>query len=239
MTTTILERLKSNVVPRIKLDLSTIESRFKKPERQKKKKEESNNDPSRISPQAEEYLRDVFDEPDVPVTARGDRLGYTSHITTKVKNELISKGLVKQYQVNLGRVNKFLEITEAGYSHLKVEASGHQGKGSPEHRYWQRKVLYHYKNSLGLKAKIEGQRKNKLVDVAVMEEDGKLLAVEIAITPKNEMNNIKLDLEVGFDHVLIACKNKKVKDEVERKIAAYLNVEDKLKVTTCLVTEFC
>ena len=121
MDNTLLERLNANVVPRIKI----------------------NNGSPWLSQKAKEYLIDIFDDPDVPVTTRGDRLGYNAHMTTKVKNELIRKGLVKQYQVNLGRANKLLEITEFGYIYLDMTPK-HKGKGGPEHRYWQRRVLKYY-----------------------------------------------------------------------------------------------
>lgn len=237
MTDTILEQLRT-WLPRIKLDLSSIDNRYVRSGKQKPKKDEPKDDSSRLSVQAEEYLRDILDDPDVPVTSRGDRLGYTSHMTNKIKNELIGKGLVRQYEVNLGRVNKLLEITEAGCAYLKIEMPKQQGKGSAEHRYWQRRLLSHFHNSMGLKAKIEEHRKEKFVDVAVIEGDGKFLAVEVALTPKNEMRNIKEDLAVGFNKVLVACRNKKVKEEVERRIEKSLDDEERGKAETCLLTDF-
>lgn len=229
----LLSKLLSKVKPRIELDWNKINHRFIP-----KKDNTSKHGLSKLSAEAEVFLKDILEESDVPITTRGGRLGYTSHMTNKVKNELIRRGLVTEYQVSLGRINKFLEITPAGYTYLKVQAPKHKGKGSPEHRYWQRRILHHYQNNLGLKAKIEGQRGEKLVDVAVMEEDGTLLAVEIALTAKNELRNIKEDLAVGFHKVLIACKNKRVREEVEKKVAESLNDEDKRKVAICLLTDF-
>ena len=215
----VLERLKAHVTPRIQLE-SRAAGKF------------------RLSSQAEQYLKDILRDPDIPFTTRGDRFGYTAHMTNKVKNELISKGLVNQYEVNLGRVNKLLEITEAGYAYLKVEPRKQRGKGSSEHKYWQRRIRCHYQDSLGLKAKIEGHRNKKLVDLSVTEEDGKLLAVEIAITAKNEIRNIREDLNVGFDKVMVACRNKKVKQQVDKKIEENLDSALRASVETCLLTDF-
>ena len=76
------------------------------------------------------------------------------------------------------------------------------------------------------------------MDVTVAKEGGKMTAVEIALTPKIEMRNSKEDLAVGFDKVLIACRNKKVKEEVERKIEESFDDKDRVKIQICLLTDF-
>ena len=129
-----------------------------------------------------------------------------------------------------------LEITEAGYKYFKIKNPMQQGKGSSEHKYWQRRILSNHYES-GRKAKIEWYLNGKSADLGVV-MDGKLMAVEVALTPKNEMRNIKEDLDVGFHSVLVACRNSKVKQEVDKRINENLGEEEKERVATCLLTDF-
>jgi hypothetical protein len=80
--------------------------------------------------------------------------------------------------------------------------------------------------------------KGKLVDIAVMNENKDTLAVEVALTPKNEMRNITADLAVGFDKVIIACKNPRVKTEIDNSISEYLDDDSKSKIETIFLYEF-
>ena len=80
-------------------------------------------DSVQLSEDAEAYLWDVCDDPDVSLMDRQYNLNLSATAANRAKNELMRKKLVEQYEVNLGRVHKFLEVTDAGYACLKVEPS--------------------------------------------------------------------------------------------------------------------
>jgi DNA-binding MarR family transcriptional regulator len=238
MNNEILVRLNSKVVKRMEFDTSNIENRFMKPKKDKSKKSKSQKNTSSMSDEEREYLIDVYEDEDIPLTARAERLGITSTNGAKIKNELLRKNLVIEYEVKVGGLKKFLKITHKGCKYLKVAPPKQEGKGSHAHRFCQRAVFNHFRDFLGLKAKIEGSKKGKCADVAVIEENGKSLAIEVALTPKNEMRNIKEDLKVGFDRVLVVCRNPMVKREVENRMKEALTDEEKVRVETCLLTQF-
>ena len=103
MSEIIVERLKAMVVPRIPLDIDKIESRFiiQNQNKSKKKKRE-------LSGEERMYLKDVYKDRDIPLTARAESLGLSSHISTKIKNELVKRGLVEEYEIKINGIKKNL-----------------------------------------------------------------------------------------------------------------------------------
>jgi hypothetical protein len=80
----ILLSLLNEVKPRIELDWDKIDHRFIPKDENKHKK--SRPVSSDTSSDHREFLKDVFDNPDIPITIRGDRLGYNPQMTTKLKD---------------------------------------------------------------------------------------------------------------------------------------------------------
>ncbi|MBI9077684.1 MAG: hypothetical protein JEZ02_19945 [Desulfatibacillum sp.] len=65
---------------------------------------------------------------------------------------------------------------------------------------------------------IELNRKGKFVDVAI-ENNDRLIAIEVAMTPTHERVNIEKDIDLAqADYVIVACKDAKVLDKVEAVI---------------------
>ena len=89
----------------------------------------------------------------------------------------------------------------------------------------------------GYKATLEKSVRGKNVDV-VLERDSERKAVEIAVTDKHEVINVRRDIfQAGFDSVVIICKDRKVLEAVERKIAAAFDGDVLSKVRCCLLAD--
>jgi hypothetical protein len=89
----------------------------------------------------------------------------------------------------------------------------------------------------GFRAVIECERNGKACDIGLQAPDGKSTALEVAISPNNEARNALANLESGWDAVLIACKNARVKKAVEEKLGAVLGEDQKRRVTVTLLAE--
>ena len=50
----------------------------------------------------------------------------------------------------------------------------------------------------------------------------KTVAVEIELSPKNAVTNFRQDIDAGFTRTIIACKNIRVKKEIENKITSFI-----------------
>ena len=64
------------------------------------------------------------------------------------------------------------------------------------------------------------------------------MAIEVQLSAMHSVINVKKDLEAGFDKVLVACKNFKVKKSIEERLLSFLSEEDWSKVKIILLSEF-
>ena len=163
-----------------------------------------------------------------------------------MKNDLLKKGLIEEFSVDLGitcggRV-KLLRLTRRGYELIgkkpPLEPSGILKKASCEHIWWQEFIAKDYR-ARGYKAVIEKELNGKSADIGVM-TDHETVAVEVELTPRNALTNFKENIDAGFTRTLIACKNYRVKKEVEKKLFSFFKehpaYEGKAKVV--LLTDF-
>ena len=58
------------------------------------------------------------------------------------------------------------------------------------------------------------------------------------LSPKNEVVNVKKNLAAGFDRVLVATKNSRVKNAVEEQLGTFLTAEERQRVTVILLSNF-
>jgi len=90
----------------------------------------------------------------------------------------------------------------------------------------------------GYKATIEKEVNGKNVDV-VLEKDKESIAVEIAVTDKHEIVNVRKDIfKAGFSKVVIIGKDKNVVLAVKKKLGAEFGTDILSKVTCCLLSDF-
>ena len=175
-----------------------------------------------------EYLRSIIDYPNLSVTARGTNLfGFSSNKMTKLKKILLEMEFMVEFTVDLGKEyggrGKLLRLTRLGYQTLKMkpptEQRGIHARESLEHLWWKEQIHKDYQ-ARGYEAEIEYRLNGKSADIGVRKGD-ETVAVEVELTPKNAVPNLRKNLEAGFTRTIIACKNSKVKKEVERKVRAY------------------
>ena len=116
-----------------------------------------------------------------------------------------------------------LRLTDEGYKLLgkTPQTKDSLAKyGSLEHQWWQEHIAKDY-SERGYNAVIEKNLNGKSADIGVMTKD-EMVAVEVELTPKNAITNFKQDLDAGFNRVIIACQNTRVKKEIERKLQSFL-----------------
>jgi len=196
-----------------------------------------------MSKNAWQLLVDINKNPVSTLSERYSSLGMSACKGNKAKNELKSKGYVKEEEVKAGGKGgrpKLLEPTEKGNSHLLLngeEPNGKSGKGSLKHRYWQQKIKEYFEG-WGCKAEIELFIGKKSIDVAVFCPNKKTIAVEIAMSPYYELENIKKDLGFGFDQIIVACRNEKTKILIEKACLSYFGDKNPEKVRFCLLKQF-
>ena len=211
-----------------------------KPAKKTEEKKQQNKE-ERLSQEEKEYLESILEKPNLSITQRRDFLGLSTYRNDQAKKALIEQGLVEEFSLNLGHATrgmvKLLELTASGYEALGLKPPpSREFRCSPEH-WWFQKQIHNWYVSQGLKAEIEKELNGKRADVA-FQKDGNWIAVEVGLTPKNEIFNAKADLEAGFSQVLIGCKNSKVKAAVEQRIHAALNEEQLQRIKLILLSEF-
>ncbi len=192
------------------------------------KSEKVNKVPPQLSREMIDYLQSVLDKPNLSVTARGTKLfGFSSNKMTKLKKILQDMGLLHTFTVDLGRETggrvMLTRLTDRGYQALKQKPpegqKGIHARESLEHLWWKEQIQKDYQ-ARGYKAEIEKELNGKQADIGVS-KGGEIVAVEVELAPKNAVSNLKRNLEAGFTRTLIACKNYRVKQEVERKVKAF------------------
>ena len=233
----VLEELSQYFKPRVK-----IERKVEKPVPEKLKKA-----PPKLNREMIDYLKSILDKPNFSVTARGTKLfGWSSNKMTKLKKILMDMGLLHTFTVDLGREFggrvMLIRLTDEGYKALKRRPpEGQFGihlRESLEHLWWKEQIQKDYA-ARGYKAEIEKELNGKQTDIGVTKGD-EIVAVEVELSPKNAVSNLKRNIEAGFTRTLIACKNYRVKQEVEKKVKSFAeenNIPDS-KYRILLLSEF-
>ena len=223
-------RISPRVTPR------KFEEYLEQPTKKKTDKEE-------LSKEAWKLLLDINKNPICTLSERYNRLGLSACKGNKAKNELKQKGYVIEEEIKAGGQGgrpKILEATEKGNGHLLLnghEPNGKNGKGGLKHRYWQKKIKEYFEE-WGCKAQVELFIGKKSVDVAVFCPNKKTIAVEIAMSPYYEIENIKKDLKFGFDEIIVACRDCKTKKLIEKACQKSFGREIPGKVRFCTLKQF-
>ncbi len=188
-----------------------------------------------------EYLDSVFEWPFLTVTGRADQLGLSSYQANRIKRSLLDNGLVTQFSINLGRktrgIIKLVELTERGYETLgKTPENVRPDNVSGEHWFWQRAIARHF-ISKNIKTQIEMPLGDVRADVGLTHKDRRV-AIEVGMTAKNEVANVKGDLKAGFDEVVVAAKNARVLATIKKRLWPVLTEDERGKVKTMLLSDF-
>lgn len=200
-----------------------------------------NTESAKVSTEEFEYLESIFTNPFLTVTGRAEKLGLSSYMNNKMKKTLIERGFINEFSANLGystRGNvKFLELTKSGYMAIsKRMPLGKQHTCSSEH--WLYQIASHaWYSQKGYHCEIEMNLNGKRADLGI-QKDGKTIALEFELTPKNACQNATKGLKAGFQKIILICKNHKVKTAVEKKLQQVLVDQQWKKVKVMLLNDF-
>jgi len=153
------------------------------------------------------------------------------------KAEGIKKKLIIQHSFHSGRrggKSVLLEPSKAAFATFKMPST-YENPGFL-HQYLQHQVK-EAMTAQGFKATLEKCVRGKSIDV-VLEREGDKVAVEIAVTDKHEIVNIRKDILAGFDEVVIIGKDRKVVAAVKKKLSAAFDSDILSKVRCCVLADF-
>jgi len=196
-----------------------------------------------ISEFATRLLEDTSKHPFSALKERYDRIGLSACKGTKAKNELVANGHVKEVEIKSGDKGgraKLLEPTDKGNGHLLLngtEPAKPNGKGGLKHQYWQERIRKYFAK-WGCKAQVELYIGRKSVDVVVVCPNKKTIAVEIAMNPYYEVENVKKDLTFGFDEIIVACNDERVQKIVEKNCKKYFEGKIPARIRFCQLKQF-
>lgn len=238
----VISRLEQFVKPRMRIEEEQKEKTHEKLKTRPQEPQINKEKYPKLNEKEKEYLESVHANPHYSVTRHGQALGLSSYMMDKLKKSLIEKGMIEEFSINLGKefggTVKFLELTDAGHKMLgKRQKDKPARQCSQEHWWWQRQIHTYYAKK-NYKSEIEMLRGSKRADVGVV-HNGRALAIEVELSAKNAVANVKEDLENGFDSVRVACRDTAIKHDAEKALQSwqgYTAVKEKIEV--CLLTDF-
>ena len=194
-----------------------------------------------LSEEAKIFLIDTVKHPYRSVVERTVLIGFSNYKSNNVVRELEIKGYAVKRKIVTGlrgRPVVLLDPTRKGWNHLQglgIKQS-RSGKGGIIHNFWQHVVKKHAQ-SKGKKAIIEPNTKGANTDVLFIDQNGQRTAVEIALSSKNQIENIRRDLEY-FDRVMIAAETKTLLSKIEDEAKKTFSDEELKSVGFCLLQDF-
>jgi len=187
---------------------------------------------------AKKLLMLIIVVPFLPISRYYDLLGLNYREGNTAKNSAIQKKLLLQHDFHSGRRGGKIVLAEptgAAFAMFKLppmfENPGYM------HIYLQDSVKGPM-TAQGWKVSIEKCVNGKNIDV-VLERDNERVAVEIAVTDKHEVINVRKDIfQAGFDRVVIIGKDRKTVSAVGNKICAAFSIDILSKVRCCVLADF-
>jgi hypothetical protein len=236
-----LEELMSYVVPGSEVNQSSTAGRNAHHPAADGSDNAAKHQPQQLSVEEIECLESILEKPNLTSTQRRDELGHSTYKFDQLKKQLLAKGLVDELSINFGSATggicKFLELTERGYAALGKKPKWKRPSGmSAEHFWWQQRIAEFYCRQ-GFEVEIEMCLNGKRADVGFI-KDGMKVAVEVGLTAKNEVVNVQKNLEAGFDHVLVACRDSKVRKAVEENLNRSVDADKLQRVKLILLSDF-
>ncbi|MFC1716570.1 hypothetical protein ACFL6S_23080 [Candidatus Poribacteria bacterium] len=226
----ILEEAKRHCKPRV--SLSTVAK-----ERVDKTQQTAPEPVSNVQYDAKRLAMLMITVPFLSTSNYYDLLSFNYREGNAAKTEGIKKKLIIQHNFHSGRrggKSVLLEPSKAAFVTFKMP-SMYENPGFL-HQYLQHKVK-EAMTAQGYKATLEKSIKGKNVDV-VLERDSEKIAVEIAVTPKHEVVNVRKDVLAGFSRIVIIGKDRKVVEAVKKKLSAAFDSDVLSKVRCCVLADF-
>lgn len=163
------------------------------------------------------FIEDVLQHPDDGVKARYKRLGLSIGTASRLKDQLLAQGWLKDQTVDIGQTRKvILRLTKQSKETLDLDTSEPQ-HGSIVHEYWKRFYAQRFREH-GYRVEFEVSRESGRVDVVAQKDDEKI-AIEIETGKSNFIRNIQQDLAAKYNKVLVITTDKSAFKKIEKKLA--------------------
>lgn len=137
-----------------------------------------------------------------------------------------------------GRQCELLQLTEKGEAYLRSIGVRITlaGKGGLKHQFWQDKAKKFLERE-GNRVIVEPSVKGANTDLAIIKPDGRNTAVEIALSGKNQVENILRDLE-HFEHVIVASDTKALVERIRKETVRSVTVDKMKRIEFWLLSRF-
>jgi len=178
-------------------------------------------------------LIDIFENPFSTITQRYKNLKLNPKYGNQFKNLLISQGCIQPKKIITGKgwITLF-DLTQKG--RMILRDLGYEGKVISEgiiHKFWKYKIADYYKQQ-GFEVLIE-ENINGRPDI-IVKNGNKKVAIEIETGKSNYIENIKRDLDAGFDEVISVATNKSVEEKIREELNRKKILNNTLNVTSVL-----
>ena len=172
-----------------------------------------------ITEEDKALLIDIHEHPISGIAERFARLSFSIYKGNKVKDILISQGIINSHDIPTlrGRI-KYLQIAEKGNNILhnmgySIESTRH---GGPEHEYWKHRIAKFLK-SRGYKVEIEKPLGGgKTIDIVAARGDENI-AFEIETGKSDVVENISKSIRADITKIILVPLNAKVKIDILKK----------------------
>lgn len=167
---------------------------------------------------------DVVNRPHILKSERlVDLFGPSVSKGQRIAKLCVLENYLKEYGVHVGGrsgMTVLWRLRIKGYDLAGLPRQPLPGIGDVKHQYLQYRVSQKLRG-WGFSPQIEMARCGKHVDVGI-DRGNKLVAFEIATSARNEVSNVRKDVDAGFDRVVVLPENERVMNAVRRKFAREL-----------------
>lgn len=160
-----------------------------------------------------DYLEAVAEHPFQGVRERNSFLSVSASKGARLKEELVAAGLIREVSVSpggRGRAFKLSELTREGQAlldELGVKGAPGLGRGGVAHRWWVREIK-DFLSGQGITATVEDDSRGARADLT-FELGDESVAVEVETSVGHEEENIRRDLEAGYQSVIVLTDSKR------------------------------
>ncbi|MBK7494491.1 MAG: ATP-binding protein [Candidatus Omnitrophica bacterium] len=196
--------------------------------------------PSQDMVEIKQVLMDVINHPFLSKTDRlANLFGSSRSKCQRIATVCVTEGLVSEHRVHAGGRGGVIilwQMLPKGYALVGLPPQALKGIGDLIHQYLQVRTLSAV-GRWGLRCEIEMLRCGKRADVGVF-DGSDLVALEIATSSRNEVNNVRKDLAAGFSLVVVLAHTETVKRSVLSKFSNELTQAELSRVQVFLVDTF-
>ena len=173
-----------------------------------------------------DYLESVAAEPFLQVRQRNERVGLSGWKGQQIKRASVEAGWAKEVTINpggRGKKFKLVELTAEGRRLLLdfgVTPKEGLGRGGIAHQWWAETIAAWIEEQ-GAPARIEDESAGARVDIVALARR-KRIAIEIEMGTGHVVENIKKDVDAGFDSVVSLLDDPRSIERVEERLSKVL-----------------